>query len=278
MRWVRRLGVVCCCLAAGTSAACTDRAAPRLVLGTTHTVEDSGLLALLTDAFEEDIGDEHALAVVVAGSGEVLAMAARGDIDVVLAHSPEDEIALVAAGRAESRHAVMHNFFVIAGPAADPARIRSAVSAADAFARIEDSAQPFVSRADGSGTHRKESEVWAAAQRVPQWDRYIEAGTGMADALRIASQRNAYVLTDRATYEVLHAELALDILLEDEDRLLNTYSVLVVADARNTAGARRAAEWLRSPDMRRRLASFGVEGTGRALFTVDTTGSDGPRE
>jgi tungstate transport system substrate-binding protein len=248
---------------------CSSDDVPRLVLGTTHTVEDSGLLDVLATAFRNELGSEYALSIVVAGSGEVLTMARRGDIDAVLSHSPDDEIALVAAGRAEAREAVMHNDFVLAGPLADPAGARAAPSAAGALAMIEDSGTPFVSRGDGSGTHRKELSLWASAQRVPDWSQYMQAGTGMAEALRIAAQRHAYILADRATFEVLRHQLDLDLILEGDPALFNQYSVLVMSDARNRAGARRLADWLRSAPVQQLIAAYGVDITGRALYSPE---------
>ncbi|HEX6308737.1 MAG TPA: substrate-binding domain-containing protein [Longimicrobiales bacterium] len=262
----RAAGALLLCTAFG---ACADAARPpRLVLGTTHTLEDSGLLDVLLPAWERDHGTEDRLAVVVAGSGEVLSMARRGDLDVVLSHAPAAEIALVQEGIAESREPVMHNSFVLLGPAADPAGARAAASAAEALRRIAQSRASFVSRADDSGTHRKERELWRDAGIGPGWDRYIESGTGMADALRIASQRQAYILTDRATWTVLSDELALEIVHESAGELHNQYSVLILGNARNAAGARRFAQWIRSPSARRLIGSYGPA-AGPRLFIPD---------
>ena len=250
--------------------ACSSTAdPPRLVLGTTHTVEDSGLLDVLAAAFRDEHGTEYTLSIVVAGSGEVLTMAGRGDVDAVLSHSPEDEIALSRAGRAVARRAVMHNQFVLAGPATDPAAVRAATSAAQALARIRDRGALFVSRGDGSGTHRKELALWEAAVGGHAWPQYVESGQGMADALRVASQRRGYILTDRATFEVLRPQLDLDILFEGDSALFNQYSVLVAADARNPDGARRLADWLRSAPVQRLIAAYGIDATGRALFSPE---------
>lgn len=261
--------VLCALLSAVLSGCGSREALPRLVLGTTHTLDDSGLLAELENAFRRDFGNEYQLTSIVAGSGEVLTMARRGDVDVVLAHSPEDEVALVAAGRAETRLAVMHNEFVLLGPPGDTLIAGTGIPVPDALRRIENAGAPFVSRADGSGTHRRELALWAAARTVPDWTGYIVAGAGMADALRIASQRHAYILADRATFEMLRADIQLDVVLEDPRLLRNPYSVLVVTDARNHEGARRFAEWVRSPATQQLIAAYGVERTGRTLFVPD---------
>jgi tungstate transport system substrate-binding protein len=255
------------CIALGPLAACTmsDRR-ERLVLGTTHTVEDSGVLEVITRAYREDHGSDRRLSVVVAGSGEILVMAGRGDVDVVLSHAPDAEIALVAAGGAESRQPVMHNDFVLLGPPADPADASAAGSAGDAFRRIAATAQPFVSRGDDSGTHRREQAVWVEAGLVPGWSGYTEAGLGMADALRLASQRSAYILADRATYEVLRSDLRLDVVHEDSDELVNEYSVLVTADANDAAGARQFASWLTGERAQRLIAAYRAPESNRALF------------
>ncbi|MEX1182093.1 MAG: substrate-binding domain-containing protein [Gemmatimonadota bacterium] len=248
-------------------AACADSepARERLILGTTHTVEDSGLLEVLVAAFDS-ARTTHALSAVVAGSGEVLAMARNGDVDVLLTHSPDDEVAFIAGGHGESRQPVAHNDFVLVGPVSDPASAGSAPDVIEALRRMEADSALFISRGDDSGTHRRERALWAHAQTVPQWSGYIEAGTGMADLLRIASQRRAYALADRATFEVLRGELELRVMQEGDPRMRNEYSVIVVRDARNIEGARYFAEWLRSTAVRALIGGFGRARTGRPLF------------
>jgi tungstate transport system substrate-binding protein len=257
------------CITLGPLIACKGGdGPPRLVLGTTHTLEDSGVIDALIRAYNEDHASAR-LSVVVAGTGEVLAMAGRGDVDVVLVHSPVDEMAFLEEGRAVSREPVMHNDFVIVGPASDPAGIAGMDTAAAALRRIADAPHAFVSRGDDSGTHRKELELWASVGTTPEWGGYIEAGAGMADALRLASERRAYVLSDRATFAVLRESLRLVLLHEGDARLHNQYSVLVVTDARNPAGARELAAWLRSGPAQRLIRDYRSEGTGQALFIPD---------
>lgn len=263
---IRRLWL---CITAGTLTGCGVDGPPRLVLGTTHTLDDSGLIHVLVRAFKDQHEADLTLSVVVAGSGEVLAMAERGDVDVVLSHAPDAEAALVAAGGALSRRTVMHNTFVVAGPAADPAGVSSARSAADAFRRIAAAAQPFVSRGDDSGTHQAERAVWADARITPSWNGYMEAGTGMADALRLASQRRAYLLTDRATYEVLRDDLELQIVLDTGDELINQYSVLISTEARNRDAAHRFVDWLLAEPTQRLIGEWRATAHGGPFYVPD---------
>lgn len=245
----------------------------RLMLGTTHTLEDSGLLAELVAAFSAD-RPGYLLTTVVAGSGEILGMARRGDLDVLLTHSPDDEAAFMAAGFGDLRHPVMHNEFVLVGPPSDPAHAEAATDVLAALRVIQDDSARFVSRGDHSGTHRRELGLWAHAQRVPGWTGYVEAAAGMADALRVASQRAAYTLADRATWELMHDDLQLRPMQADDARLLNEYSVIVVADARNQRGARAFADWLRTDGLAV-ISGFGEDRSGSPLFTPAAPGGRG---
>lgn len=260
------------CIALALVWACSGDRPPRLIIGTTHTVEDSGLLAVLVSEYKEEHAQDHRVSVIVAGSGEILAMAQRGDVDVVLSHAPDAEAALLEGGRVVSREPVMRNHFVLLGPPSDPAGAASAATAERAFRDIAAAKQPFVSRGDDSGTHRMELAVWSRAQVEPHRGTYIEAGTGMAEALRVASQRGAYILSDRATYEALRGELELDIVHEQSGELPNEYSVLVVADARNPHGARSFADWLLSERGQRLIADYRIPGSHRALFVPGRAG------
>lgn len=251
------------------AAAACSTPGERLVLGSTHTLDDSGLLEVLTAAFEE-AHPEHALTTIVAGSGEILAMARQGDVDVLLTHSPDDEIAFIASGHGRIRQPVMHSEFLLLGPLHDAARAASAPDAAGALRRVEAAGALFVSRGDGSGTHRKERALWAQAQSVPGWSGYIEAAAGMADALRLADQRGAYILADRPTWEKLRASLPqLMVVHEGDAALHNPYSVIVASNAANAAGADAFATWIRSADAQRVIDGFGVDRAGRPLFTGD---------
>lgn len=253
------------CIAVLLLVACGGEGPPRLVLGTTHTLEDSGLLDVLVREYRQEHGSDHHLSVIVAGSGEVLAMARHGDVDVVLSHSPEAELALTEEGAAVAREPVMHNHFLLLGPPSDPAGAAMAESAPSAFRRIALAAQPFVSRGDDSGTHAMEKAVWRDAQILPAWSGYVESGTGMADALRLASQRSAYILADGATYPVLRDELDLVVMYVGAD-LPNQYSVLIASAARNDAGARQFARWLRGERAQRVIAAYRASAGDDPLF------------
>lgn len=245
---------------------CARDAPPRLVLATTHTLEDSGVLDTLVAAFRA-AHPEQELHVVVAGSGEVLQYGRSGDADVLLTHAPEAEAELLRAGWIEHRRPVMYNDFVVLGPAADPARVRGSTDAVTAFRRLRDARAPFVSRGDDSGTHRKERSLWFATGIVPDWSGYVEAGVGMAEALRLASARGAYILSDRATWMHLQRELSLALLLEDPAALLNQYSVSRAGRARNAAGADIFADWVTGPEAQRLIARYGKAHDGRPLFS-----------
>jgi len=206
------------------------------------------------------------LRYIAAGSGELLALGRRGDLDVLLAHSPDAEREFVEAGYGLERHRVMENDFIIVGPPSDPAGIRGMHDAAASLSRIADAGARFLSRGDDSGTHRKELELWASIDRTPGGPGYRESGRGMGDVLRAASELSAYALCDRATFTNLEASLDLAILVEGGPRLLNVYSVTIVADARQLQGARAFAAWLLSDAGQRVIAEYGVEKFGVPLF------------
>jgi tungstate transport system substrate-binding protein len=165
----------------------------------------------------------------------------------------------------------MHNEFVIVGPPSDPAGIRGTRDAAAAFAAIAAMGLPFVSRGDDSGTHRRERSVWLAAGREPAGDWYAEAGVGMADALGIAAEREAYTLTDIASFLYARDRLALEILSSGDERLVNRYSVILVANALQSEGASRFADWLTGEVAQQLIAEFGIDRVGRPLFVPDAT-------
>ncbi|UCC73582.1 MAG: substrate-binding domain-containing protein [Gemmatimonadota bacterium] len=236
-----------------------------LTLGIPTTVQDSGLLDLLLPEFER-AHPEFRVRFIAAGSGELLALGARGDLDVLLSHSPAAEIEFVEAGHGRSRQTVMENDFVIAGPPSDPAGIRPVHDAALALVHIAEAGTPFLSRGDDSGTHRKELDLRAEAGLSAGGAGYREAGQGMGAVLRAASDLGAYALCDRATFLNLSETLELEILVEGDPRLLNVYSVVEVARARQPEGARAFAEWMRSAAGRRAIASYGSERLGVPLF------------
>jgi tungstate transport system substrate-binding protein len=263
--------VALACLALPGAAASAKPAARTLVLATTTSTQDTGLLDALLPAFEKQTNIQ--VKVIAVGSGEALAMGRRGDADVLLVHSKAAEDLFMAEGHGIERLDVMHNDFVLMGPAADPARVRGA-DAIEAFRRIAAAAAPFVSRGDRSGTHVKEQGLWKKAGVQPEgqaW--YVSTGQGMGESARIASEKQAYALIDRGTWLALSKGLDLPVLCEGGADLLNTYRVIVVDPAKHPQAhvreARAFAKWLVSPGTQKRIGGFGVAKYGRPLFVPD---------
>jgi tungstate transport system substrate-binding protein len=236
-----------------------------LTLGIPTTVEDSGLLDALLPVFESN-HPQYRVKFLAGGSGELLALAARGDLDALLSHSPRAEERFMEEGRGLSRRLVMENDFVLVGPGSDPAGVRGLEDAGVALAHISETEAPFLSRGDDSGTHRKELELWAEVGLSPGWSGYREAGEGMAAVLRAASGLGSYALCDRATYMNLRVTIDLHILVQGDPRLLNIYHVIVVSDARAIEAAEAFAGWLTSEEGRHEIAAYGVERFGTSLF------------
>ncbi len=247
-------------------AGCERDSRQTLSLGIPTTVHDSGLLDALLPEFENAF-PEYRLRFVAAGSGELLALGTRGDLDVLLTHSPAAELAFVEAGLGLERRRVMANDFLIVGPPSDPAAVHGMGDAAAALSRIAEAGTSFLSRGDDSGTHRKELELRATAELTSSGPGYREMGAGMGAALRAASELEAYTLTDRATYLNLEETLDLEILVEGDPRLLNVYSVIIVSGARERDGARAFADWLISGSGRDVIGAYGVGRFGAPLFS-----------
>ncbi len=246
-------------------------AEPSVVLATTTSTQDTGLLDVLVPAFREATG--FAVKTIAVGSGAALAMGERGDADVLLVHSPAAETAYMAQGRGLSRALVMHNAFIVVGPAADPAHVNGTATAQAAFAAIARRQATFVSRGDDSGTNAKELTLWQAAGTPPSGSWYVKTGSGMADTLRVASQKDAYTLTDDGTYLSQRRTLALVPLLEDAADLRNVYHVIVVKPlagrVANQPGAEAFAKFVTSPRGQAIIAGYGRERFGRPLFVPD---------
>jgi tungstate transport system substrate-binding protein len=237
-----------------------------LRVATTTSVENSGLLATLLPQFEREAGTR--VQAVAVGSGRALDILERRDADVVLTHDPDAERRAVDRGILAGYRKVMFNNFLIAGPPADPADLRDASSAADAMARIAGSGRAFASRADSSGTHARELLLWRLAGRAPSGARLIETGQGMEATLRIASERQCYVLTDRATFTQLRPTLHLVPLYAGDAALINTYGA---GYREGLAGdrvvrARGWLDWLSDGRGRAAISAFAVRGT--RVFTV----------
>jgi tungstate transport system substrate-binding protein len=238
-------------------AGCSGAAAPEIILATTTSVQDSGLLDELLPAFTRDTGVR--VKSVAVGSGEAIAMARRGAADAILTHSPRDEEALVREGVALDRTTVMTNTFLVVGPPEDPAGVTSAATAKEAFERIR-GRHRFVSRGDKSGTHRRERDLWSAN---PEGSGYIESGAGMGETLLLADQKGAYTLSDIATYLAFRERLRLVILYEGGDDLLNRYTVMRVR-----GGSEQAARWIAwmAREAQPLIREFGRARYGRPLF------------
>ena len=239
-----------------------------IILATTTSTQDSGLLDVLIPLFREQTGVE--VKVVAVGSGQALELGRRGDADVLLVHSPAAEEAFVRDGMSLERVPVMANDFVLVGPAADPAQIRGRTSITGAFQEIARHQVPFVSRADDSGTHQKEQAVWKASHLQPEGDWYLRAGTGMGQALRLANEKRAYILSDRGTFLTLSDKLDLIVVFEGDPLLKNPYHVLILNPAKyprvNLKGARQFVEFLTSPSTRKVIVGFGLDRYGQPLF------------
>lgn len=242
------------------------------VLASTTSTQDSGLLDALTSEFEKQF-PRWRVKVVAVGSGEAMDLGRRGDADVLLVHSPGDELEFMNEGRGIFRKPVMRNDFVIAGPADDLAAVGSSADVADAFARIARRQSRFVSRGDRSGTHRKELETWEAAGIRPGGDWYLESGQGMAETLTIASERGAYVLTDTATLTVMRSRLDLAMLFQGGPALVNPYSVIPVKEARRQKAALAFAGWITGAKGQSFIREFGHQ-TYRAPLFVPTASGD----
>ncbi len=255
-------------LSPGAGVHSADFTGRAVILSTTTSTQDSGLLDVLIPVFEKQSG--YSVKTVSVGTGQALALAARGEADVALVHAPSLEKKYVAEGKLFNRRLVMYNDFVIIGPKEDPAKIRAVKNAAAGLKAIAQAQASFVSRGDNSGTHALEKALWQAAGVEPKGPWYIEAGQGMGATLAIAHERNAYAITDRGTYLALGRRVSLPILLEGERSLLNIYSVLEVNPANgprvNAAGGKAFADFMVSPQTQSLIRNFGVEKFGQSLF------------
>jgi tungstate transport system substrate-binding protein len=245
-----------------------------VILSTTTSTQDSGLLGVLVPLFEKQTG--YSVKTVSVGTGQALALAAKGDADVALVHAPSLEKQYVAEGKLLNRRLVMYNDFVIIGPREDPAKVRSSKSASGALKAIEQAKVSFVSRGDNSGTHILEKSLWKAAGIEPKGSWYIETGQGMGATLGIANERNAYTITDRGTYlalrngvSPLRNRVSLRILIEGDRALLNIYSVMEVNPANspriNSVGGKAFADFMVAPETQNVIRNFGKK-FGQSLF------------
>jgi tungstate transport system substrate-binding protein len=254
------------------TAACGNAQPQPLVLATTTSVEDSGLLDELIPAFEAEY-PQYAMRALAVGSGQAFELGRRGDVDILITHAPAQERAFVQEGHGAQAIPIMHNRFVVIGPPEDPAGISTATSAADAFLRIAATVETFVSRGDSSGTHTRERAIWQAAGIDPtEADWYTEAGVGMGDALRYAGERDSHTLSDRATFVVVGPTTGLSILVDlPGDTLLhNPYSVTAVTNARNAQGALIFVSWITSAETQGMVGRYRAGADGAGLFLPAT--------
>jgi tungstate transport system substrate-binding protein len=272
-RWLRSALIAALAVAPLASPRATDPG-KTVLLATTTSTQDSGLLDVLVPAFEKQTG--YVVKTISVGSGQAIALGRKGEADVLLVHSPDDERRLVEDGFGLNRRVVMHNDFIVVGPPADPAKVRGAHSAADGLRRLAAAGALFLSRGDSSGTHAREKGLWKAAGIEPEgktW--YQQTGLGMGDTLNVAAEKGGYTLTDRGTFLARRRArpLALEVVVEKEPLLLNVYHVIEVSPARwprvNAAGAKAFAEFLVAPWAQELIRTFGADRLGEPLFVPD---------
>lgn len=274
MRTTSRQFVVCAAIAAISLMGCSRSTSfPRtLTLATTTSTQDSGLLDVLLPMFRKQTGIE--VKVIAVGSGQALELGRRGDVDVLLTHAPQSEDEFVRNGFGEERVRVFHNDFVLVGPDGGALTSMLPASIDRVLQQIAEENLPFVSRDDDSGTHRKELELWKCVSVEPQFSNYLRAGAGMAQTLRIAEEKRAYTLADRATYLTHKPQSDLRILSEGDPKLINPYSTIVVNPAKHAHvhadAARQFVEFLTGKQAQQTVADFGKDKYGEALFFVDT--------
>jgi len=249
---------------------------PALILATTTSTQDSGLLDVLIPIFQEKTG--YLVQTVAVGSGEAMKMGQEGNADVLLVHAPASEVTFMDEGYGKDRFLVMHNDFIVVGPSADPAGIQGK-TVVEALTAISEKAAPFFSRGDDSGTHKAELKLWKAAAIDPagqSW--YQETGQGMGNSLTIASELGGYILTDRATFLANKVNLSLEILVEGENSLLNVYHVITVNPDMwpdtNYEGALAFSEFMTSKSTQELIAEFGMDLYGQPLFYPDADKTD----
>ena len=261
--------------ASDKAASTADRSEPEViepvdvVLASTTSTQDSGLFDVLISAFEY-ANPGYRVKVVAVGTGEALKLGETKDADVLLVHAKSDEEKFVAAGFGTERRDVMYNDFVIVGPPSDPAGVKAAADLAAAMRAIGAGTARFVSRGDDSGTHKKERKLWAAAEistptpEAQTW--YLSTGQGMGETLKVADEKQAYTIADRATFLTMKDTLELEIVREGDKDLLNQYGVIVVIDAKSQAGGQVFADWIVSAEGQTVIGEFGIETYGQQLF------------
>ncbi|MFH0771992.1 MAG: substrate-binding domain-containing protein [Candidatus Omnitrophota bacterium] len=269
-----------------------------VILATTTSVQDTGLLDVLIDAFQKKTG--FTVKAIAVGTGQALQMGRTGEADILWVHSPADEEQFVNEGYGTDRTTFMHNDFVILGPKNDPAKVMGTKKAAEAFKKIAGAKALFISRGDNSGTHKKEKTIWKEAGVLPDKKAYIEVGQGMAQTIAVANEKQGYVLADRSSYLSLKKSMDLVIIFEGDEALINRYSLILVNPAKfpkvnpvrdktvkitngclwqpisngvNSNGARALFDFLLSKDSKVIVENFGKEKFGQQLFFWDLKGN-----
>jgi tungstate transport system substrate-binding protein len=275
---MKRKGFILCLLlalamtvsVAGTAAA--QPAQKNVIMATTTSTQDSGLLDVLLPIFEKKTG--YFVKTISVGSGQAMAMGAKGEADVLLVHSPAAEKKFMADGNGVERRLVMHNDYIILGPPADPAKIKGMKKASEAFKKIAATGSIFMSRGDNSGTNAKEKDIWKAAGVKYEGEKwYQQTGLGMGQTLAVAAEKKTYTLADRGTYLALQKRLGLDILVEGDGILLNIYHVIEVNPKKwpkaNFTGAKAFGDFMVSKETQAIIKTFGVDKYGSPLFFPD---------
>ena len=244
---------------------------PDIILATTTSTQDSGLLDVLIPMFEEQTG--FRVKTIAVGTGQALAMGEKGEADVLLTHAPASEKPLVESGAVTNYQLVMHNDFILVGSSSDPAKVKDLKSVADAFKAISETSSIFVSRGDDSGTDKKEKGIWKDINIPNEGSWYQETGQGMGQTLNIASQKEGYTLTDRATFLAQKDNLQLEIVVQGEKSLLNIYHVMQVNEEKfpkvNADGAKAFVEFMIDSKTQDIIGEFGMDEYGEPLFFKD---------
>jgi tungstate transport system substrate-binding protein len=268
--WIIVLGIVTLLLfSGGTPAQAQEKT---VILATTTSTQDSGLLDVLIPVFEKQTG--YFVKTIAVGSGQAMAMGQKGEADVLLVHSPAAEEKFVAENFGINRRLIMHNDYIIVGPSEDPAKIKGLKSASESFKRIASAKALFLSRADKSGTHSKEMDIWKKAGLNPEGEKwYQQTGLGMGQTLNVTAEKKGNTLADRGTYLALKKNLGLDILVEGDAILLNIYHVIEVNPAKwpkvNVPGGKAFADFMVSNETQGIIKTFGVDKFGSPLFFPD---------
>jgi len=271
-KWVITLMIVTVLVVLGAANVFAAPKQKNIILATTTSTQDTGLLDVLIPIFEKQTG--YFVKTIAVGSGQAMAMGQKGEADVMLVHSPDAEKKFIAEGYGINRRLVMHNDFIIVGPSSDPAKVKTAKSSAEAMKLIASANALFASRGDNSGTHAKEKTLWKKAEINPigqKW--YQETGLGMGQTLNVAAEKKCYTLADRGTYLAMKKNLNLDILSEGDAALLNIYHVIEVNSAKwpkaNAEGAKAFADFMVSKPTQNIIKTFGVDKFGSPLFFPD---------